>query len=92
MLTYDHDAMSPMEVIVWSAKRDLQNYLEPPNYNKAMICELEELDEVRLNALDCLDVQKNQAAKAYNKRDKANSFYVGDLVWKTILPIGDQSP
>ena len=25
-------------------------------------------------------------AKAYNKKVKAKSFQVGDLVWKTILP------
>jgi hypothetical protein len=26
-------------------------------------------------------------AKAYNKKVKAKSFQVGDLVWKTILPL-----
>jgi hypothetical protein len=29
--------------------------------------------------------------KAYNKRVKEKSFQVGDLVWKTILPIGSRS-
>jgi hypothetical protein len=29
--------------------------------------------------------------KAYNKRVKENSFQVGDLIWKTILPIGSRS-
>jgi hypothetical protein len=26
-------------------------------------------------------------AKAYNKKVKAKSFQVGDLVWKTVLPL-----
>jgi hypothetical protein len=29
--------------------------------------------------------------KSYNKRVKEKSFQVGDLVWKTILPIGSRS-
>ena len=56
LLTYGQDAMLPMEVLVQSARRALQNYLEPANYNEAMITRLEELDEVRLSALDCLVV------------------------------------
>ena len=92
MLTYSHDAMLPMKVIVWSTRRALQNYLEPINYNKAIIARLEELYEVRLSAFDCLVVQKNQATRACNKRVKAKSFCVGDLIWKTVLPIGDKNP
>ena len=92
MLTYSQDAILPMEVIVRSARKALQNYLEPVNYNEAMLAKLEELDEVRLSALDCLVVQKNRAAKAYNRRVKSKSFCVGDLVWKMELPIGDKNP
>ena len=56
MLTYGQDAMLPMEVMVRSARRVLQNYLEPVNYNEAMLARIEELDEVRLSALDFLVV------------------------------------
>ena len=80
MLTYREDAMLPMEVVVRSARRALQNYLEPVNYNEVMLARLEELDEVRLSALDCLVVQKNRAARSYNRRVKSKSFCVGDLV------------
>ena len=45
MLTFS-DVMLPMEVIVRSTRRALQNYLEPVNYNEAIIARLEELDEV----------------------------------------------
>jgi hypothetical protein len=30
-------------------------------------------------------------AKAYNKRVTEESFQLGDLVWKTILPLGTRS-
>ena len=40
MLTYGHDVILPMKIIVWSARRALQNYLEFVNYNKAMIARL----------------------------------------------------
>ena len=56
MLTYGQDVMLPMEVIVQSTRRALQNYLEPVNYNEAILARLEELDEVRLSAIDCLVV------------------------------------
>jgi hypothetical protein len=32
-----------------------------------------------------------RVARAYNKRVKGKSFQVGDLVWKTILPIGSKN-
>ena len=89
LLTYGQDVMLPMEVLVRLARRALQNYLEPANYNEAMITRLEELDEVRLSALDCLVVQKNRVVRSYDKKVKAKSFCVGDLVWKTILPIAN---
>ena len=57
-----------------------------------MITRLEELDEVILSALDCLVVQKNWVTRSYDKKVKAKSFCVGDLVWKTVLPIGDKNP
>jgi hypothetical protein len=32
-----------------------------------------------------------QVGKAYNKRAKRKVFQIGELEWKTILPIGTQS-
>ena len=51
--------MSPIKLTVRPARKALQNQLEPADYTEAMITELEELDEIRLNALDYLRVQKN---------------------------------
>ena len=57
-----------------------------------MIAKLEELDEIQLSALDCLVVQKKRVARAYDKRVKAKSSCVGDLVRKIVLPSGDKNP
>ena len=38
-----------------------------------------------------IEIDKLRVAKAYNKRVKVKSFQVGDLVWKTILPIGSKN-
>ena len=43
-------------------------------------------------ALGSIVVQKQKVFEMYNKRIKANSFAIGDLVWKGILPIGDKDP
>ena len=35
-----------------------------------------------------IEKEKLRVAKAYNKNVREKSFQIGDLVWKTILPIG----
>jgi hypothetical protein len=55
---------------------------------------LDRLDKVldeRAKALSEIKRDKLRVARAYNKRVKEKSFQVGDLVWKTILPIGSRS-
>jgi hypothetical protein len=44
-----------------------------------------------MEALEEIEKDKRRVARAYNKKVKAKSFQVGDLVWKTILPIGSKS-
>jgi hypothetical protein len=38
-------------------------------------------------ALGAIEKDKIMVARAYNKKVKAKSFQVGDLVWKIILPL-----
>jgi hypothetical protein len=38
-----------------------------------------------------IEKAKIKIAKAYNERVVEKSFQVGDLVWKTIFPLGTQS-
>jgi hypothetical protein len=41
--------------------------------------------------LEEIESEKVKIAKAYNKHVVEKSFQVGDLVWKTILPLGTRS-
>jgi hypothetical protein len=56
-----------------------------------MLDRLDEVSDERVNALGEIERDKLRVARAYNKRVKEKSFQVGDLVWKTILPIWSRS-
>jgi hypothetical protein len=56
-----------------------------------MMDNIDEVTDKRMEALEEIEKDKRRVARAYNKKVKAKSFQVGDLVWKTILPIGSKS-
>ncbi len=53
--------------------------------------ELSEVCEIRLKALDHIRDYQNRVQSAYNKRVKAKSFSIGDLVSKLTLHIDKKS-
>ncbi|XP_059658950.1 uncharacterized protein LOC132305303 [Cornus florida] len=75
-----HDDVLPMEMTIRSTRVAFQNRLTPADYNHAMLGELEDLDEVCLNASDHIIAQKKKVMRAYNKKVKAKTFIEGDLV------------
>ena len=87
-LVYGHDAVLPVEIGIKSLRVKNQNDLTNCQYQQAMNMELEDIDEQRIRALNSIQLQKKRAAKCYNKRVQHRTFDEGDLVWKTILPIG----
>ncbi|KAI5320354.1 hypothetical protein L3X38_040062 [Prunus dulcis] len=86
-LTYGHDVVLPLEISVKSLRVVHHAEWSKDEYKQAMVQEIDDLDEVRIGALDSLKAQKEAVTRAYDKRTKAKSFGVGDLVWKTILPV-----
>jgi hypothetical protein len=52
-----------------------------------MMDNIDEVTDKRMIALGAIEKDKIMVARAYNKKVKAKSFQVGDLVWKTILPL-----
>jgi hypothetical protein len=56
-----------------------------------MMDNIDEVTNNRLEALEEIIKDKRRVARAYNKKVRAKSFEVGDLVWKTILPIVSKS-
>ncbi|XP_073019398.1 uncharacterized protein [Primulina eburnea] len=87
-LTFGHDAVLPLEINVPSMRVAKQNELSLEHYNEAMIMELKELDELRIQAYNALLLQKQKVARIYNKRIKKKSFHEGEILWKAILPLG----
>ncbi|BBH01899.1 hypothetical protein Prudu_012303 [Prunus dulcis] len=87
-LTYGHDAILPMEIVVQSLKIAHQHRLIVEDYSQAMLLELEGLDASRIDTPNKLLAGKEAVSRAYNKRVKNKSFEEGEIVWKAILPLG----
>jgi hypothetical protein len=67
-----------------------QNDLDVGDYYNLMMNNIDEVTDKRLVALGEIEKAKIIVAKAYNKKVKAKSFQVGDLVWKTVLPLSSR--
>ena len=89
-LVYGQEAVLPIEVNL-DANRLKQNDLSVVMYHNLMMDNIDEVIDVRLKALKEIEKDKARVAKAYNKKVKSKSFLVGELGWKTILPIGLKS-
>nr|ABA96839.1 retrotransposon protein, putative, unclassified [Oryza sativa Japonica Group] len=90
-LVYGQEAVLPVEVNLGSLRYIKQDDLSSEDYKTLMGDNLDEVIDKRLKALEEIEKEKKRVAKAYNKRVKAKLFQVGDLVWKTISPLGTRS-
>jgi hypothetical protein len=79
--------MCPIEISLNSVRFTRQNDLIVGDYYISMMDNIDEVADKRVIALGEIEKDKIMVTKAYNKKVKAKSFQVGDLVWKTILPL-----
>jgi hypothetical protein len=56
-----------------------------------MMGNIDEVTDKVLKTLKDMDKDIAWVARAYNKKPKSKPFHVGDIVWKTVLPIGSKS-
>jgi hypothetical protein len=89
-LVYGQEAMLPVEINLQTLWVVNQDDLSAEDYGNLMMDRADEVSECRLQALREIEREKLQFAKAYNKKVSEKSFQIGDLVWKTILPIGSR--
>jgi len=68
-----------------------QNDLSAVDYYDLMIDNIDEVSDKRMQDLKEIEKDKLRLARTYNKKVKAKSFHVGELVWKTILPLGTKN-
>jgi ribonuclease HI len=87
-LLYGQEAMLLVEISAQTSWVMFQDSLWATEYRSSMMDETDDLLESRLIELWEIEKEKLKVAKLYNKRVKEKSFHVGDLVWKTILPLG----
>jgi hypothetical protein len=86
-LVYGQEAVLPVEISLNVVRFTRQNDLTLTDYYNAMMDNIDEVTDKRVIALGAIEKDKIMVARAYNKKVKAKSFQVGDLVWKTILPL-----
>jgi hypothetical protein len=77
----------PVEISLNAVRFARQNDLTLTDYYNAMMDNINEVTDKMVIALGAIEKDKIMVARAYNKKVKAKSFQVGDLVWKTILPL-----
>jgi hypothetical protein len=86
-LVYGQEAVLPVEISLNDVRFARQNDLTVDYYYNSMMDNIDEVTDKRVIALGEIEKDKIKVAKAYNKKVKAKSFQVGDLVWKTVLPL-----
>ena len=84
-LVYGQEAALPVEISLNAVRFAKQNNLTIGDYYNSMMDNIDEVTDKRVIALGEIEKDKIIVAKAYNKKVKAKSFQVGDLVWKTVL-------
>jgi hypothetical protein len=90
-LVYVQEVILPMLVNLNALQIARQNELLVVDYHNLMLDRLDEVLDERVKALGEIERDKLRVARAYNKRVNEKLFQVGDLVWKTILPIRSKS-
>jgi hypothetical protein len=88
-LVYGQEAVLPIEVSLQNLRITGQDYLSAKEYTELMMDKIDEAPKSRLKALEEIENEKIKIAKVYNECVVEKSFQVGDLVWKTILSLGN---
>jgi hypothetical protein len=86
-LVNGQEVILPVEISLNSIRFARQNDLTVGDYYNLMMNNIDKVTNKRLVALGEIEKNKIMVDKAYNKKVKAKSFQVGDLVWKTVLPL-----
>jgi hypothetical protein len=86
-LVYGQEAVFPVEISLNVVRFARQNDLTVDDYYDSMMDNIDKVTDKRVTTLGEIEKDKIMVAKAYNKKVKAKLFQVGDLIWKTILPL-----
>jgi hypothetical protein len=90
-LVYGQEAVLPIQVSLQNLRVTEHAHLSTKEYNELMMDKIDDAPDSQFKALEEIEKEKVKIAKVYNKCVMEISFQVGDLVWKTILPLGTRS-
>ena len=79
-LVYGQEAVLPVEVNLDAFRIAKQNELSIDEYCDLMIDNIDDVTDKRLEALKAIDKDKAPVARDYNKKVKAKTFQLGELV------------
>jgi hypothetical protein len=85
-LVYGQEVVLPVDISLNAARFVRQNGLIVGDYYNLMLYNIYKVTDKRQVALGEIEKYKIMVAKAYNKKVKAKSFQIGDMMWKTVLP------
>jgi Mg2+ and Co2+ transporter CorA len=83
---YGQEAVLPVKVNLGAYRLAKQNNLNVEPYYALMMDNIDEVTDKCMEALEEIEKDKKRVARAYNKKVKAKSFQVGDLVCVTTRP------
>jgi dihydroneopterin aldolase len=86
-LVYGQEVVLHVETSLNVVRFAKQNDLTVSDYYNSMMENIDEVTDKRVTTLGEIEKDEIMVAKAYNNKVKAKSFQVGDLVWKTVLPL-----
>jgi hypothetical protein len=90
-LVYGQETMLPMDLNLQFSMVVHQDKLTGEEYNIKLMDEIDVVHESHFVAIREIEKEKLRVAKAYNKKVCEKSIQIGDMVWKTILPLGTRS-
>jgi hypothetical protein len=79
-IVYGQEAVLPIEIGLQDLRVTGQDSLSAKEYHELMMDKIDDVPESRFKALEKIEREKVEIAKAYNKRVVEKSFQVGDLV------------
>jgi hypothetical protein len=86
-LVYGQEVVLAIEVNLGAYRLAKQNDLDVIVYHNLMMDNIDEVTDERMRVLKEIEKDKARVARAYNKKVRPKLFQVGELVWKTILPL-----
>jgi len=79
-LMYGDEAIIPLEVEILSLRIALKHVIKESQQWEVRLCQLEELDERRINALEHLKTYQQRIKRAYGKKMVPKKFEFEDMV------------